>query len=88
SMEEYPATFSDDDTQFVGGINENGLFTPNLDGPNPKRSGNRDNVGDVWIVAELSQPAAGGAFTSLRARAHLLVTVPIYVAWFESEGGR
>src|SRR5262249_11032210 len=28
SVEEYPATFSDDDTQFVGAINENGLFTP------------------------------------------------------------
>jgi quinohemoprotein amine dehydrogenase len=52
------------------------LFTPNVDGPNPKRSGNRNNVGDVWVVAELA-----GA-RPIRARAHLLVTVPVYMNWF------
>jgi quinohemoprotein amine dehydrogenase len=82
SIEEYTATFGDDDVQFVGSIDENGLFTPALDGPNPKRSGNRNNVGDVWVVAEW---AGTGRGAPLRARAHLLVTVPIYMAWFESE---
>jgi len=79
TLEEYPATFNDDDTQFVGTINEQGLFTPNVDGPNPKRSGNRNNVGDVWVVAEYlgSKP--------IRGRAHLLVTVPIYMNWFAEE---
>jgi quinohemoprotein amine dehydrogenase len=79
SVEEYTATFDDDDRAFVGQIDPaTGLFTPAEDGPNPKRSGNRNNVGDVWIVA--SRPAvAGGA--PLRARAHLVVTVPLYLRW-------
>jgi quinohemoprotein amine dehydrogenase len=86
SLEEYTATFGDDDITFVGSVDDGGLFTPNVDGPNPARSGNRNNVGDVWVVAEL--PTTGSGAKPLRARAHLLVTVPIYMAWFESEGGR
>lgn len=87
SLEEYPTTFNDDDTQFVGAIDQSGLFTPNLDGPNPKRSGNRDNVGDVWVVAELGPAAGAQAATArpLRARAHLLVTVPLYMNWFNED---
>ena len=95
SLEEYPATFGDDDVQFVGTLDEKGLFTPSGDGPNPKRSGNRNNVGDVWVVAELASAASAGTNGStaaapriVRARAHLLVTVPLYMAWFETEGGR
>jgi quinohemoprotein amine dehydrogenase len=89
SIEEYTATFGDDDAQFVGTLDQNGLFTPNVDGPNPKRAGNRNNVGDVWVVAELSGVAAAGAAPQpLRARAHLLVTVPLYMAWFERGGGK
>ena len=76
SLEEYPATFNDDDIQYVGVLDQSGLFTPNLDGPNPKRAGNRNNIGDVWVVAELA-----GA-KPIRARAHLLVTVPVYMNWF------
>jgi quinohemoprotein amine dehydrogenase len=85
SLEEYTATFSDDDLQFVGGINDRGLFTPALDGPNPKRSGNRNNVGDVWVVAELNSPDARDTSKRLRARAHLLVTVPLYMNWLMEE---
>ena len=87
SVEEYPTTFNDDDTQFVGAIDQKGLFTPNVDGPNPKRSGNRNNVGDVWVVAELP-PSTGtqvATAPALRARAHLLVTVPLYMNWFTEE---
>ncbi|HZT78524.1 MAG TPA: quinohemoprotein amine dehydrogenase subunit alpha [Vicinamibacterales bacterium] len=79
SIEEYTATFADDDAQFVGSIDQHGLFTPNVDGPNPKRSGNRNNVGDVWVVADYE-----GA-KPIRARAHLLVTVPLYMNWFSEE---
>lgn len=75
SLEEYTATFGDDDLQYVGTLDQTGLFTPNVDGPNPKRTGNRNNVGDVWVVAEESS-------SKLRARAHLLVTVPLYMNWF------
>jgi quinohemoprotein amine dehydrogenase len=85
SLEEYTATFTDDDLQFVGGINDRGLFTPALDGPNPKRSGNRNNVGDVWVVAELNSPDARDTSKRLRARAHLLVTVPLYMNWLMEE---
>ena len=85
SLEEYTATFGDDDVRFVGAIDANGLFTPSLDGPNPKRSGNRNNVGDVWVVAELQSGDARDTSKPLRARAHLLVTVPLYMAWFERE---
>jgi len=80
SVEEYTATFGDDDMQFVGAIDQKGLFTPAVDGPNPKRTGNRNNIGDVWVVAELA-PTAGSP-KPLRARAHLLVTVPVYMSWF------
>ncbi len=89
SIEEYTATFGDDDAQYVGTIDQSGLFTPNVDGPNPKRTGNRNNVGDVWVVAELTGPdASANASRPLRARGQLLVTVPLYMAWFESEGGK
>jgi quinohemoprotein amine dehydrogenase len=78
SLEEYTATFDDDDVKFVGEIDRTrGVFTPALDGPNPKRSGNRNNVGDVWVVA-VHQPAGAAP---LRARAHLVVTVPLYMRW-------
>ena len=79
SVEEYTATFNDDDVKFVGEIDAaRGLFTPALDGPNPARSGNRNNVGDVWVVAT---HAPGGDAAPLRARAHLVVTVPLYLRW-------
>jgi quinohemoprotein amine dehydrogenase len=92
SLEEYTATFGDDDLQFVGTLDQTGLFTPNVDGPNPKRAGNRNNIGDVWVVAELNPSAGPGSVGTQappqRARAHLLVTVPLYMAWFESESGK
>jgi quinohemoprotein amine dehydrogenase len=79
SLEEYGVTFDDDDAQFVGVIDQHGLFTPAADGPNPKRSGNRNNVGDVWVVATF-RPEGKDA-RPLKARAHLLVTVPLYLRW-------
>jgi quinohemoprotein amine dehydrogenase len=85
SLEEYTATFGDDDLQFVGAIDPSGLFTPAVDGPNPKRAGNRNNIGDVWVVAELVGGNARDGSKPVRARAHLLVTVPLYMAWFQGE---
>jgi quinohemoprotein amine dehydrogenase len=79
SLEEYGVTYDDDDLKFVGSVDTHGLFTPNIDGPNLKRSGNRNNVGDVWVVATY-QPAEKGA-RPLKARAQLVVTVPLYVRW-------
>jgi len=77
SLEEYGVTYDDDDVKFVGAVDQTGLFTPNLDGPNPKRSANRNNVGDVWVVATYQPPDKSAR--PLRARAQLIVTVPLYV---------
>ena len=80
SLEEYSATLRDDDIDFVGAIDPSGgLFTPNLDGPNLERSGNRNNVGDVWVVASYAPDASSQR--ALGARAHLIVTVPLYMRW-------
>jgi quinohemoprotein amine dehydrogenase len=92
SIEEYTATFGDDDKEYVGAIDASGLFTPNIDGPNPKRKNGTNNYGDVWVVAVYTPPAgsesgAKGA-KPLRARAHLVVTVPIYMKWDQPEVAR
>ena len=52
SMEEYTATLDDDDIKFVGQLDaKSGRFTPAIEGPNEQRSGDRNNIGDVWVVA-------------------------------------
>ena len=85
SVEEYAVTFDDDDVAFVGTLGEHGVFEPAVDGPNPERSGERNNVGDVWVVATLATGPDGSALDRpLRARAHLLVTVPLYIRRGES----
>jgi quinohemoprotein amine dehydrogenase len=77
SLEEYKATFDDEDIKFVGAIDAaSGVFTPNVDGPNPERKGERNNIGDVWVVASYTAP---GASTPLKARSHLLVAPPLYI---------
>lgn len=79
ALEEYSAVLNDDDLKYVGTIDAaTGVFTPNAEGPNPQRGGNRNNVGDVWVVASYTPE---GAKRPLRARAHLLVTVPLYMRW-------
>src|SRR5207248_11554982 len=82
-LEEYTATYEDDDKEFVGTIDAaTGLFTPNIDGPNPKPQHNANNYGDVWVVATYQQPKP------IKARAHLLVTVPLYMKWDQTEVSR
>jgi quinohemoprotein amine dehydrogenase len=82
SIEEWNATYADDDKAFVGTIDaKTGLFTPAEEGPNPKRSGNRNNVGDVWVVATLSPDSPWKPGKTLRGRAHLVVSVPLYMRW-------
>ncbi len=83
ALEEFAATYDDDDVQFVGDIDKTtGRFTPNVDGPNPARRGSRNNVGDVYVVATYTPQAADNkAAKPLRARAHLLVSVPLYMRW-------
>ena len=79
ALEEYAVTFDDDDIKFIGSIDQRGLFTPALDGPNPARSGDRNNVGDVWVVATY-KPTGPGA-QPMKARSLLVSTVPLYMRW-------
>jgi quinohemoprotein amine dehydrogenase len=83
ALEEYAATYDDDDVKFVGELDaKTGLFTPNVDGPNPARRGSRNNIGDVYAVATYTPESSDGKpAKTLRARAHLLVTVPLYMRW-------
>ena len=81
SIEEFTATFDDNDKDYVGKLDDTGLFTPNVDGPNPNRPRNANNVGDVWVIATYQMPDG----RKLRARAHLLVTVPLYMRYDQPE---
>jgi quinohemoprotein amine dehydrogenase len=88
-IEEWNATYADDDKDFVGKIDPaTGLFTPAEEGPNPKRSGSRNNVGDVWVVATLDADSPLKPGKQLRARAHLVVTVPLYMRWDAKTAGQ
>ncbi len=88
SLEEFHANYQDDDKDFVGKLDASGLFTPAEEGPNPKRSGNRNNVGDVWVVATLPADSPWKPAKTLRARAHLVVSVPLYMRWDTSAVGQ
>lgn len=86
SIEEFPHTLEDDDRAFVGTIDARGFFTPGADGVPGDRSGDRNNIGNVWVVATHRPEAPSGAGNAspaspLRGRGHLLVSVPIYLYW-------
>jgi quinohemoprotein amine dehydrogenase len=78
SLEEYHVIHEDEDLRFVGAIDQNGYFTPAIDGPNPERKHKTNNMGDVWAVATWTPP---GASRPIRGRAHLIVAPPIYTYW-------
>ena len=78
SLEEYHIRFDDDDLNYVGTLDQSGLFTPNVEGPNTTRRQNNNNTGDVWVVAT---HVSDGAARPIKGRAHLLVTVPVYTLW-------
>jgi len=85
-LEEFYSTPEDDDIEYVGKVDDSGLFTPNLDGPNPvrKKQANNfpvDNYGDVWVAATY-KPADGPV---LKAKSYLVVTVPDYTIYDQPE---
>jgi quinohemoprotein amine dehydrogenase len=84
SVEEFLAVYGDDDKDFVGKLSPAGLFTPAAEGPNPKRRFGRNNYGDIWVVAT-HKPADQPGATPLTARAHLVVSIPLYVRWDQPE---
>jgi quinohemoprotein amine dehydrogenase len=65
--------YDDKDREFVGTIDQNGLFTPSTEGPDPKRFRSAENSGDVYVTAEYKQADNSEA---LKARAYLLVSIP------------
>ncbi len=82
-MEEFISTYGDDDTQFVGSLNEKtGLFTPASDGPDTARKFWRNNYGNVWVVATAKPD---GAAAPLTAKSYLVVAVPTYVRYDQPE---
>ena len=72
----YYYTYFADDKQFVGTIDQNGLFTPSLETPNQKRPETLNNAGSVWVVARYVPPDPK---QTLQGRAYLLVAAPIFV---------
>ena len=87
SVEEYMATYGDDDKEFVGTLNGTGFFTPSLDGPNPARKDSRNNYGNIWIVAT-AKDAKGKDDKPLVGKSYLVVTVPMYLRWDQPEVGQ
>jgi quinohemoprotein amine dehydrogenase len=86
AMSEFLSTPEDDDVKFVGSINEAGMFTPNIEGPNNERKKQANNYatnnwGDVWIDAEYSAPDG----KMMKARSYLVVTIPVYVRYDQPE---
>ncbi len=84
SVEEFYASFGDDDKEFVGTLDSNGLFTPNTDGPNPQRKFSRNNYGDVWVVATAKNEKDKDG-KPLSGRSYLVVAVPTYIRWDQPE---
>jgi hypothetical protein len=58
-LAEFKVRENDDDLAYVGSIDPvTGVFTPNVDGPNPKRKWQANNVGDVFVTAEVELEVA------------------------------
>jgi quinohemoprotein amine dehydrogenase len=87
TVEEFFSVFGDDDKEFVGTLNNNGLFTPSLDGPNPQRKFGRNNYGDVWVVATAKNEKDKDG-RPLSGRSYLVVAVPTYIRWDQPEVGQ
>jgi quinohemoprotein amine dehydrogenase len=86
SMEEFFSTPDDDDVQYVGKVDDSGLFTPNFEGPNPDRKKANsnfgdNNYGDVWIAASYKD-SSGNTY---KGKSYLVVTVPNYTLYDQPE---
>ncbi|HEU4418674.1 MAG TPA: quinohemoprotein amine dehydrogenase subunit alpha, partial [Planctomycetota bacterium] len=58
-LAEFRVRENDDDLTYVGSIDPvSGVFTPNVDGPNPARKWQANNVGDVFVTAEVELEVA------------------------------
>ncbi len=73
AIEELYGAYDEKDREHVGSIDQNGLFTPAVEGPNPKRYRSAENGGDVYVTAEYK---TGNDAQPLKARAYMLVSLP------------
>jgi quinohemoprotein amine dehydrogenase len=73
AIEELYSSYEDKDREFVGTIDQNGLFTPTTEGPNPKRYRSAENTGEVYVTAEFKD---GNEGKEMKARSYLLVSLP------------
>lgn len=74
-MQDFNPSPMDKDTQFVGALDGDGLFTPGADGPNPKRKGDRTNSGDVWVIATAKNDRDRDG-KPLSSRVHMVIADP------------
>jgi len=86
ALEEFFSTPEDDDAKYVGAVDDSGLFTPNVEGPNPERKKQANNFGvnnygDVWVAATYQAPDG----KQFKARSYLVVTVPNYSIYDQPE---
>jgi quinohemoprotein amine dehydrogenase len=92
AIEEFPSIYDDDDKNYIGSLSRTALFTPAIEGPNPKRKFERNNYGEVWVVATYkpkdTAPSAGKDAKPMTARSYFVVTVPLYVKWDQPEVAR
>jgi quinohemoprotein amine dehydrogenase len=59
ALAEFRVRENDDDLQYVGSLDAaTGVFTPNVDGPNPARKWQANNVGDVFVTATVELTVA------------------------------
>ncbi|HUA82392.1 MAG TPA: quinohemoprotein amine dehydrogenase subunit alpha [Bryobacteraceae bacterium] len=84
SVEEFITSYGDDDKDFVGKLNQAGLFTPASDGPDPLRKFSRNNYGEVWVVATAKNEKDKDG-KPLIGRSYLVVSVPTYIMWDQPE---
>lgn len=87
TVEEFYASYGDDDKEFVGSLSHTGFFTPASDGPNPQRKFSRNNYGDIWVVATAKNEKDKDG-KPLVGKSYLVVTVPVYLMWDQPEVGQ
>jgi len=86
SVEEFISHNNDNDKEFVGFIDSNGLFTPAGDGPNPQRRLQADNIGDIWVVAKYAGKDTATP-DPLETKSYLVVGVPDFLRFDQPEVG-
>ena len=85
ALQEFYSTPDDDDVQYVGSVNDSGLFTPAAEGPNPARKKQANNFGtnnwgDVWVEATFDSDGV-----AMKSKSYLVVTVPSYIRYDQPE---